>query len=79
MPNGDLTLRDFLKRLAKFGVLVLRKGKGSELILLRPKSPGSKQGEQYPIKNHGMGTAIKPPVIRAALRRFNIDSTEFWK
>jgi hypothetical protein len=84
MSKGPLKLKEFLKRLDEHGVIVLsrerggQRGKGSELILLRPESPGSKQGPQYPIKNHGKGTEIKVPVINAALRRFGIDKAEFW-
>lgn len=54
------------------------RGKGSEIILLKPVSPGSKQGPQFPIKNHGAGTEIYIPVIHAALRRFDIPEEEFW-
>jgi hypothetical protein len=80
VSNGPLTLRDLLKKLKKFGVIVLSdRGKGSEIILVRPDSPGSYRGPQYPVKNHGPGTEIKPAVIRALLRRFNIDPTEFWR
>lgn len=79
MPKGPLTLRDLLKKLKKYGIVArYRRGKGSEIILLKPSAPGSTQGPQYPIKNHGPGTLIKLPVVLAALRRFNIDPTEFW-
>ena len=54
------------------------RGKGSEMILLRPNEPGSRQGPQYPIKNHGDGTEIRIPVILALLRRFDIDPRVFW-
>lgn len=55
-----------------------KRSKGSEIILLRPNEPGSNQGPQYPIKNHGKNTEISVPVINAILRRFNIDNTNFW-
>lgn len=55
-----------------------KRGKGSEIILLKPNKPGSKQGPQYPIKSHGKNTEISLPVINAILRRFNIDKTNFW-
>ena len=78
--DGDLALRVLLKKLKKFGVVTLAKrGKGSEIILVRPDSPGKRQGPQYPIKNHGLNTMIKRPVIKAALRRFNISGDDFWK
>lgn len=77
---GDLSLRVFVKKLKKYGIKVLtRKGKGSEIILLKPNFPDSRQGPQYPIKNHGDKTMIKRPVIKAALRRFGIDENDFWQ
>lgn len=85
MPKGPLKLRELLKRLKPYRIEILerqrggQRGKGSELILLKPNEPGTRQGQQYPIKNHGMGTEITAPVIDALLRRFNIDKKEFWK
>ncbi|HEA68266.1 MAG TPA: type II toxin-antitoxin system HicA family toxin [Desulfobacterales bacterium] len=77
MPKGTLKLRELLNRLKPYGVVVIPgRGRGSELILLRPVPPGAKTGPQYPIKNHGMGTEIAKPVISALLRRFKI--TNFW-
>ena len=55
-----------------------QRGKGSERILVKPHQKGSKRGPQYPIKDHGPGTEITIPVIRAILRRFGIDEDEFW-
>ena len=83
--KGSLKLRVFLKKLRPYGVIPMpakgtsKRGKGSEIILIKPNEPGSKQGPQYPIKNHGPGTEINLPVINAALRRFAIDEEEFWK
>jgi len=76
--KGPLKLKALLKRLKPYGIIKMEpnRGKGSEIILLKPDSPGSKKGPQYPIKNHGEGTEIKLPVINALLRRFNI--TDFW-
>jgi hypothetical protein len=81
MSKGSLKLREFLDRLKPYGVLALsnERGKGSEIILLKPLEPGSRKGPQYPIKNHGMGTEITVPVINAALRRFGIDPKGFWE
>ena len=85
MPKGPLKLRELLRKLKPYGIGILKRerggqrGKGSELILLQPNEPGSRQGPQYPIKNHGMGKEITVPVIDALLRRFNIDKKEFWK
>ena len=80
MPKSPLKLRELLKRLNRYGIVVVRdRGKGSEIILLQPNEPGSSKGPQYPIKNHGEGTEISIPVIRALLRRFGIDEREFWE
>ena len=80
MSKNPLSLREFLKKLKPYNVFPLarKRGKGSEIILLKPKEPGSKQGPQYPIKNHGLSTEIPIPVILAALRRFEIDPKEFF-
>jgi len=81
MSKGPLKLRELLKRLKPYGVTSLpsEHGKGSERILLKPNSPGSKKGPQYPVKAHGLGTEISIPVINAILRRFDIDEKNFWK
>ncbi len=81
MPKGPLSLKKLIKRLKKFGVIPMarNRGKGSEIILLKPDKEGSNKGPQYPIKNHGKGTEIYVPVIKAALRRFGIDEKDFWK
>ena len=80
MSKGSLTLRELLKKLKPYGIVVLgrKRGKGSEIILLKPNSEDSKQGLQYPIKNHGKSTEISIPVINAILRRFTIDKDKFW-
>jgi hypothetical protein len=81
MPKGPLKLRELLKRLKPYGVKSFpsKRGKGSEIILVKPDAPGSKKGPQYPIKNHGLGTEISKPVIARILDRFDIDAKEFWK
>jgi hypothetical protein len=67
-----------MKRLKPYGIYVMAKrGKGSELVLLKPNEPGSKKGSQYPIKHHGDNTEYSVPVIDAILRRFNVDD-KFW-
>ncbi len=80
MPKRPLPLKKFLKKIKKFDVVPMtrNRGKGSEIILFKPDSPGSKKGAQYPIKNHGKKTEIYIPVVNAALRRFNINSKDFW-
>lgn len=82
MPSDPrpLKLREFLKRLQRFGVEQLpnSRGKGVEIILIRPSTPGGRKGPQYPIKNHGPGTEIHKPVIVATLRVLAIDPDEFW-
>jgi hypothetical protein len=76
MPKlRTLKLRELLKKLKPFGILALSKkqrGKGSEIILFRPENPGSKKGPQFPLKDHGGGTEIYKPVIKAIIRRFNL-------
>lgn len=81
MPKRPLKLRELLQRLQKYDVVAMddKRGKGSEIVLLRPLEPGSRKGPQYPVKNHGMGTEISTPVINAILRRFQIDPDEFWE
>lgn len=81
MPKGSLRLRELLQRLKSYGIKSLgqKRGKGSEIILLKPNAPGSKKGLQYPVKNHGLSTEITIPVINAILRRFGIDKKEFWQ
>ncbi len=81
MPKRHpMKLKDFLKKMKDFGVVSMgyTRGKGSEIILLKPDPPGSNQGPQYPIKNHGSSTEIYIPVINSALRRFGIDPDEFY-
>lgn len=78
--RGPLKYRELIARLKPFGVIVLEsRGKGSERILLKPVVAGSVKGPQIPIKHHGDSTEIYLPVIRAVLRRFDIDPDEFWK
>ena len=75
-----LKLREILERLRSYGIVVIPgRGKGSELILVKPDQPGSKRGPQFPLKNHGMGTEISKPVINAILRRFGIPEKAFWE
>ncbi len=77
MSKSPLKLKELLRRLSKYGVVVISKrGKGSEIILLLPNTDNPQKGPQYPLKNHGDGTEISIPVINAILRRFNI--TDFW-
>lgn len=80
MSKYPLKLRELLSRLKQeYGIISLSKrGKGSERILVKPQEPSSRKGPQYPIKNHGAGTEISIPVIKAILRRFEINEKEFW-
>ena len=84
MSRSTLKLRELLKRLKLYDVKPLqesgssKRGKGSEIILIKPNSPGSRKGPQYPIKNHGPGTEIDSRVIDAILRRFEISKADFW-
>lgn len=80
MPKKPLKLRELTKKLRDYGIKVLpSRGKGSEIILHKPIEAGSNKGPQYPIKNHGDSTEISIPVILGILRRFGIDSDEFWE
>jgi hypothetical protein len=80
MSKGALKLGDLLDRLEEYGVISLvKRGKGSEMILLKPTTLGSMRGATYPIRNHGLGKDVPVPVINAALRRFEIDKKEFWQ
>ena len=53
------------------------RGKGSEIILQRPTGDGSKKGPQYTLKNHGKNTELGVGAIKAILRRFDIDRSDF--
>jgi len=81
MPKRPYKIRELLKKLKPYGIenLTGKRGKGSERILFKPNTPGSKQGPQIPIKDHGPGTEISTQVIASILRRFSIDDKEFWK
>lgn len=80
MSKHPFQIRKLVKKLKDYGVVALTKrGKGSEVILLKPEIPGSKKGPSIPIKNHGPGTEISVPVVEAILRRFEIDEKEFWQ
>jgi len=79
MPKHPFHLRKVLAKLKEYGVVPLSKrGKGSEIILLKPEKPGSKKGPIFPIKDHGDSTEISFQVIDAILRRFGIDKKDFW-
>ena len=79
MPKRSLKFRELISRLKPYGITIMAKrGKGSEVILLKPEAPGSKRGATFPIKHHGDGTEIYIPVINAVLRRFGISPEEFW-
>lgn len=81
MPKKPLKFRELLVKLKPYNIVVMsqKRGKGSEIILLKPESLGSKRGLQYPVKYHGDGTEISIPVINAILRRFCINPEVFWK
>jgi hypothetical protein len=78
MPRS-LTLSDLLKRLMSHGVIEKRnRGKGSEIILLKPTEPGSTQGPQHTVKDHGPGPRMGKGLVSSILRRFEIDPDDFW-
>lgn len=80
MSKKPYPLRELIKKLKSYGVVVMgrKRGKGSEVILLLPDKLGSTKGPQYPIKNHGRNTEIQVAVVKAALRRFGIEEKGFW-
>jgi hypothetical protein len=76
-----LKLRELLDRLSDLGVEQFPmhvRGKGSEIILVKPKAPGERRGPQYPIKNRGMGTEIHLGTLNACLRKLGIEPETFW-
>ncbi len=77
--NKALKYREFVQRLRRFGIVeMVKRGKGSERILLRPETPGSGKGPQIPIKHHGDNTEVGKGTVGAVLRRFDIDPKDFW-
>ena len=81
MPK-KLKAKEFLRRLTDFGVIVHpnpARGKGSEIVLLKPNSPDSLQGPQFTLPHHGSGRDLKDGIVLACLRRFGIDKDEFLK
>lgn len=77
-PKYPLTVRKLLQRLKSYGVEV-RKGKGSESILIRPSDPDiPTKGPQYTIKHHKDSGEVSNHIISAILRCFDIDPDEFW-
>lgn len=75
-----MRVRELLAALKPYGVVTLppSRGKGSEIILIKPLGDDPTKGPQIPIKNHGQGTELSIPVIKAVLRRFAIPEEEFW-
>jgi len=75
-----LKLRDLLAKLKPFGVVRFAdtRGKGSEIILVKPVGADPTKGPQHSLKNHGLGTEISVPVILSILGRFEIDPNKFW-
>ena len=80
MPKKPLKVRELLAKLKAYGVkpLPTSRGKGSELILIKPTGDDPTKGPQIPIKYHGDGTELTIPVIKSVLRRFGISEREFW-
>jgi len=75
-----LKFRDLRLRLGNYGVVLLkRRGKGSEAVFLRPETPGSRKGPIFTVKHHSDNDDVSVAVIKAILRRFDIDESEFFK
>ena len=81
MSKRPFKINDLLRKLRPYGVKPMenKRGKGSEIILVKPEKEGSMKGPQYPIKSHGKQTEISYQVVMAILRRFDIDPEGFWK
>lgn len=79
MARGEKRLRcsDLLGRLKKYGIVQVRQH-GSHIVLLKPDAPGSTKGPTFPIPCHNMGSEVSPHIVRAALRRFEINEEMFW-
>ena len=80
MPaKSPLKLRILRNRLKKYGIVEKgksgsgkgKRGKGSEIIFLKPTEDGSNKGPMYPVKDHGARTEISSYVIDRILERFN--------
>ena len=67
-----LKLRELTKRMHELGVQV-KKGKGSEVKLLRPGC------HLYTLKGHGDGEDVYPHVVKLACKRLGIPLDEFWQ
>ncbi len=75
-----LRFRELFKKLKKYNVQIIKgRGKGSEIVLLRPTEPGSNKGPTYPIKHHSDNDVLRVGTIDACLRRLGIPKEEFWK
>ncbi len=78
-PKKPLKRDELIRRLRRFKIEILKKrGKGSEIILLQPDTPGSQKGEIFTLTDHGKKTEYAVQVVSAILRRFQIDADEFW-
>ena len=82
MPRRKATplrYRDLVRRLREFGVVEdVRRGKGSEALLIKPVAPGSKNGPRTTVRHHSEHDTIPVGTISAALRRLELDPDDFW-
>lgn len=77
--KGPLRFRELYSRLEPFGVRIMQgRGKGSEIILLRPVEPGGNKGPRYPVRHHSDNDMIPLGTIMACLRRLEIPPEDFW-
>jgi hypothetical protein len=79
MRKRPIRFKDLIKALRPYGVIVKKGGKGSETILLRPLSKGSKQGPQFTMKKHGKNPEIDWRIIQALLEDLEIPETAVWR
>ena len=81
MPK-TLKLREFLRRLRDYGVIEHPKparGKGSEVLVIRPNGPDPTKGPLFPLTCHGRWKDVSEGLVLACLRRFGIDKDEFFE
>ncbi len=84
MPKGQirpLRCRDFLNRLKqRYDIVQMPgRGKGSEIILVKPNAPGSRlKGPQFVMRHHKDSEDVYPKTIAACLRHFQIDPKDFF-
>lgn len=75
--KGPWKYRDLLKRLKQFGVFEDPVTKATSVRFLGRVVDSNGKGPFYPVGVKGEGVEIEWPVIKAILRRFDIQQNEF--